>query len=160
MGHFCPPGSGSTDPIESGSNPDTDPDPVRIRIRIQSGYGSGSSPDTDPDPQPCNRRAGEPPAPRAIRRHGERVGVGVSDGGWGRSCDAHWSVHGCGGAGPVPGGGRNVHGHRAVLPSWCSPWGTSNRKLDNVFFLLLCAKERIIDDKNTLTCWMIFRWIN
>jgi hypothetical protein len=27
VGHFCPPGSGSTDPIESGSNPDTDPDP-------------------------------------------------------------------------------------------------------------------------------------
>ncbi len=34
MGHFCPPGSGSTDPIESGSNSDPDPD-------------------TDPDPQPC-----------------------------------------------------------------------------------------------------------
>jgi hypothetical protein len=32
VGHFCPPGSGSTDPIESGSNPDSD---------------------TDPDPQPC-----------------------------------------------------------------------------------------------------------
>jgi hypothetical protein len=32
VSHFCPPGSGSTDPIESGSNPD---------------------PDTDPDPQPC-----------------------------------------------------------------------------------------------------------
>jgi hypothetical protein len=29
MGHFCPPGSGcgSTDPIESGSNPDPDTDP-------------------------------------------------------------------------------------------------------------------------------------
>ncbi len=27
MGHFCPPGSGSTDPIESGSNPDPDPQP-------------------------------------------------------------------------------------------------------------------------------------
>jgi hypothetical protein len=25
VGHFCPPGSGSTDPVESGSN--TDPDP-------------------------------------------------------------------------------------------------------------------------------------
>ena len=27
MGHFCPPGSRSTDPIESGSNPDPDPQP-------------------------------------------------------------------------------------------------------------------------------------
>jgi hypothetical protein len=29
VGHFCPPGSGSgsTDPIEYGSNPDPDPDP-------------------------------------------------------------------------------------------------------------------------------------
>jgi hypothetical protein len=27
MSHFCPPGSGSTDPIESGSNWDPDPDP-------------------------------------------------------------------------------------------------------------------------------------
>ena len=27
MGNFCPPGSGSTDPIESGSNPNPDPDP-------------------------------------------------------------------------------------------------------------------------------------
>ncbi len=25
MSHFCPPGSGSTDPIESGSNPDPQP---------------------------------------------------------------------------------------------------------------------------------------
>jgi hypothetical protein len=25
VGHFCPPGSGSTDPIESGSNPDPQP---------------------------------------------------------------------------------------------------------------------------------------
>ncbi len=25
MGYFCPPGSGSTDLIESGSNPDLDP---------------------------------------------------------------------------------------------------------------------------------------
>jgi hypothetical protein len=29
VGHFCPPGSGSTDPIESGSNP-------RIGIRIRN----------------------------------------------------------------------------------------------------------------------------
>jgi hypothetical protein len=49
---------------------DPDPDPL---TRL--------NPDTDPDPQPCNRRAGEPPAPRPIRRHGERLGVGVSDGG-------------------------------------------------------------------------------
>ena len=27
MGHFCPPGSRSTDPIESGSSPDPDPQP-------------------------------------------------------------------------------------------------------------------------------------
>ncbi len=27
VGLFCPPGSGSTDPIESGSNPDPDPQP-------------------------------------------------------------------------------------------------------------------------------------
>ncbi len=27
VGHFCPPGSGSTDPIESGSNWDPDPQP-------------------------------------------------------------------------------------------------------------------------------------
>ncbi len=27
VGHFCPPGSGSTGPIESGSNPDPDPKP-------------------------------------------------------------------------------------------------------------------------------------
>ncbi len=27
VGNFCPPGSGSTDPIESGSNPDPDTDP-------------------------------------------------------------------------------------------------------------------------------------
>ncbi len=27
MGHFCPPGSGSTGPIEYGSNPDPGPDP-------------------------------------------------------------------------------------------------------------------------------------
>ncbi len=36
-GSFCPPGSGSTDPIESRSNPE---------------------PDTDPDPQPWSRLAG------------------------------------------------------------------------------------------------------
>ncbi len=44
MGHFCPPGSGSTDPIESGSNPDPDQQPwlgirdISVRIRIP---GSG-----------------------------------------------------------------------------------------------------------------------
>ncbi len=27
VGHFCPPGSGSTEPIEYGSNPDPDPQP-------------------------------------------------------------------------------------------------------------------------------------
>ncbi len=49
LGHFCPPGSGSTDPIESGSNPDPQPwffpllfwcccwiqDPRWIKIRIR-----------------------------------------------------------------------------------------------------------------------------
>ena len=31
-GSFCPPGSGSTDPIESGSNPDPDPKPVSLLV--------------------------------------------------------------------------------------------------------------------------------
>jgi hypothetical protein len=40
VGHFCPPGSrsGSTDPIESGSNPDMDPDPQPCR-QVPLGFG-------------------------------------------------------------------------------------------------------------------------
>ncbi len=34
MGHFCPPGSGSTDPIESGSNPDPQPWPQVWQPRV------------------------------------------------------------------------------------------------------------------------------
>ncbi len=52
MGHFCPPesdpnsesGSGSTDPIESGSNPDTDPQPWSEAWIRGSRSGSGSTP--------------------------------------------------------------------------------------------------------------------
>ncbi len=67
MGHFCPPGFGSTDPIESGSNPDpdTDPDPqpwwkylnsligIRIRTHFDPGSGMGKigSGINIPDPQ-------------------------------------------------------------------------------------------------------------
>ncbi len=42
VGHFCPPGSGSTDPIESGSNPDPDPQPWLILVNVLAGPGSGS----------------------------------------------------------------------------------------------------------------------
>ncbi len=35
VGHFCPPGSGSTDPIEYGYNPDPDPQPwLNLRISV------------------------------------------------------------------------------------------------------------------------------
>jgi hypothetical protein len=44
VGHFCPPesGSGSTDPIESGSNPDPDPQPWYEGIADEIRKGSNT----------------------------------------------------------------------------------------------------------------------
>jgi hypothetical protein len=43
VGHFCLPGSGSTDPIESGFNLDPEPQPCFLVYRIRIGCGPRSS---------------------------------------------------------------------------------------------------------------------